>query len=475
MHRESEASQADMFRSRLDQQIDLRHPLVKLAELIPWDWLDTELSSLIDGGKGPRMATMGVPAEQSSFLEEEGKRHFARQAGKPRKALRLMAGLQYLKHAKGLSDEEVCATWMENPYFQFFTGEVYFQTKLPCDPSSLTRFRQALGEEGVETLLMATIEAVKAGRFAKRQSFDRIIVDTTVQEKAVAHPTDSRLYEKARQQLVDAAKAEGIVLRQSYARIGPKLSRQVGRFAHAKQFKRMRRALRAQKARLGRVHRDMARQLDESASDRTQHLMATVERLLAQKPKDKSKLYALHAPEVECISKGKAHKRYEFGVKASFAITAKDGWVVGARTFAGNPYDGHTLYSQVEQVEILTNVRPKLVLTDKGYRGGQVPDGVVFKHSGHYRNAKRSLRKWLNRRSTIEPHIGHMKADGLLGRNWLKGAIGDIMHSVLCAAGHNIRMLLKRIESLLARILAALQRFLTRRLDDKSHQLLLAG
>ena len=132
----------------------------------------------------------------------------------------------------------------------------------------------------------------------------------------------------------------------------------------------MRRALRAQKGRLGRAHRDTARQLDESATDRTKHLMATVERLLNQKSKDKSKLHALHAPKVECISKGKAHKRYEFCVKASFAITAKEGWVVDARTFAGNPYDGHTLYSQVEQVEILTNVCPKLVLADKGYRGG---------------------------------------------------------------------------------------------------------
>lgn len=196
MHREAEDSQTDMFRSRLDQQIDSRHQLVKLTELIPWAWLETELSSLIDTDSGPRMVTMGVPIEQSSFLEEEGEGRFARNAGKPSKTLRLMAGLQYLEDAQGLSDEKVCATWMENPDFQLLTGEIYFQTQLPGDSSSLTLFRQALGEEGVETLLMATIEAVKSGRFAKRQSIDRIIVDTTVQEKAVAHPTDNRLYEK---------------------------------------------------------------------------------------------------------------------------------------------------------------------------------------------------------------------------------------------------------------------------------------
>jgi len=219
--------------------------------------------------------------------------------------------------------------------------------------------------------LAATIEAAKAAGLISQASVQRVIVDTTVMPKAVAHPTDSRLLDKARQHLVKAAQIHGLKLRQNYNRIAPRLAVQIGRYAHAKQFKRMRQAVRTLRSRVGRVHRDVQRQLgalSESARVKIQELLQRTERILNQRPRDKNKLYALHAPEVECISKGKARTPYEFGVKVSVATTLKEGLVVGMRSMPGNPYDGHTLAEALEQVGILTgtNRSPATAIVDKG-------------------------------------------------------------------------------------------------------------
>lgn len=179
--------------------------------------------------------------------------------------------------------------------------------------------------------------------------------------------------------------------------------------------------------------------------------MQKVQRILTQKPKDKNKLYALHAPEVECISKGKAKTPYEFGVKVSVATTLKEGIVVGMRSMPGNPWDGHTLAETLEQVSILADHKPKIAIVDKGYQGVTVP-GTQILRSGQKRGITRTLRKMIHRRSAIEPTIGHMKTDGRLGRNPLKGALGDALHAVLCGAGHNIRLLLKKLALLFVQI-----------------------
>ena len=163
-----------------------------------------------------------------------------------------------------------------------------------------------------------------------------------------------------------------------------------------------------------------------------------------QQRKDKNKLYALHAPEVECIAKGKAKTPYEFGVKVSIVTTLKEGLVVGARSMPGNPYDGHTLHEALEQTEIVSNVRPEMVFVDRGYKGAKI-DGVEIWKSGQRRGVTRGLKAMIKRRSAIEPTIGHMKSDGRLGRNWLKGALGDAMHAVLCGAGHNLRIILRKL------------------------------
>ncbi|MDB2407979.1 transposase, partial [Jannaschia sp.] len=237
-----------------------------------------------------------------------------------------------------------------------------------------------------------------------------------------------------------------------------------GRTAHARQFKRMRKALRRLKGYTGRIMRDVKRRISAVENDalraRVEAELALVGRLLAQKPRDTRKLYALHEPDVDCISKGKARKRYEFGCKVSVATTHREGFVVGARSLPGNPYDGHTLHEALEQVEILTDRRPARVFVDRGYRGHGIEPGTgtAVYVSGQRRGMTRALRRALRRRSAIEPTIGHMKTDGRLSRSPLKGTLGDALHAVLCGAGHNIRLILAHLRALLAEILTVLLR-----------------
>ena len=422
--------QDDLLRPRLTDMIDMRHELVRLEALIDWE-----------------------------FFEREWAGFFPSHTGRPATSPRLVAGILYLQHAYALSDEDVVARWVENPYFQHVCGETFFQHRRPIDPSSLTNWRKRIGEEGVEWLLTKTIEAgIDAGIIDKR-SAEQVIVDTTVMEKNIAHPTDSRLYERARRRLVKLAREAGLELRQSYARLGPRLAAQVGRYAHARQFKRMRKGLRRLKGYTGRVMRDIQRRVDAISDSGLRERIAAeiclVDRLLRQKPKDRRKLYALHEPDVDCISKGKARKRYEFGSKVSVATTLKAGFVVGMRSLPGNPYDGHTLHEALEQVEILTDTRPRRAFVDRGYRGHGV-DGTDVFISGQRRGMTPALKRDLRRRSAIEPTIGHMKTDGRLARCTLKGTFGDAVFAVLCGCGHNIRVILAHLRKLVAVILAFL-------------------
>ena len=415
----------DLFRTELVNLIDQRHELVQLAELIDWQAFANEWSP-----------------------------QFVSTTGRPALPTRLMASLLYLKHVYALSDDDTVARWSENPYWQHFSGERYFQHELPCDPSSLVRWRPRLGEAGCEWLLAQSIEAARRGRVIKRDSLDTVVLDTTVQPKAIAHPTDSRLLNKAREQLVDAAQDAGVTLRQSYARVGKAAEHQAGRYAHAKQYRRMQREIRKLRTWLGRVIRDVQRKGGE-ITGALKTKIEIAQRLYEQRRDSKNKLYALHAPEVECIAKGKARTPYEFGVKTSVAVTAKEGLVVGMRSMPGNPYDGHTVDSQIEQISILTGTTPKMALVDRGYRGVQASAGTRLLVS-HTRRLPKNLKKLLKRRQVVEPMIGHMKTDGLLDRNWLRGALGDAMHAVLCGAGHNLRMILAHLRVLYCALLGQL-------------------
>jgi len=444
-------STPDFFRSRLDAMIDLRHPLAVLAKRMPWDAIEASLAPVFERKAregqtvadadlfGPTMAVAGAGVGA---------------AGRPRLPIRLLVGLLYLKHAYNESDESVCERWAQDVYFQYFCGEEYFQACLPCSPTNLVRFRQALGEAGVEELLAATIAAAVQMKAVKSSEFERVIVDTTVQEKAVAYPTDSRLLEVARAKIVMLAQRAGLTLKQTFTREGKQLRRRAGGYAHAKQFRRLRGVLKRQRTVLGRVLRDIERKMGALAQIQQEELqvwLARAWRICRQRPKDKNKLYALHAPEVECIGKGKARQPYEFGVKASLAITARQGLIVGARSFPGNPFDGHTLAAQLEQTTILLQdlpgaPKPRTVIVDLGFRGVDAEvEPVQIIHRGKARSLDSKQRRWLKRRQAIEPIIGHAKADHGMRRCWLKGESGDALHAVLCAVGFNIRWLLRAI------------------------------
>jgi IS5 family transposase len=296
--------------------------------------------------------------------------------------------------------------------------------------------------------------AVKAGA-VKASSFERITVDTTVQPKNIAHPTVSRLYLKALQILVRQAKRHGIVLRRSHTRVAKRAALMAGRYAHARQFKRMRRELKKLKTFLGRVYRDICRKIggNDQLEARFARLLGLVERLLAQKTKDKNKLYALHAPEVACIAKGKARTPYEFGCKVGIATTNREGLVLAAKAFAGNPYDGHTLADTVAQAANMSGVEPERVYADKGYRGHDYEGKASVMLSGHKRDLTPQMKRELKRRSAIEATIGHMKTDGRLDRNFLKGQAGDAINALLAGAGHNMRLILNALAFLLAWIM----------------------
>jgi IS5 family transposase len=451
----------DFFRARLDQMIDLRHPLAVLASRMPWPQIEASLAPvfahrdrkgrLSEGADmfGPTLAVAGAGISN---------------AGRPRLPIRLMVALLYLKHAYNESDESLVERWAQDVYFQFFSGQVYFEPRLPCDPAQISRFRRVLGEAGVEQLLKTTIEAAVDMGAVKKAEFERVIVDTTVQEKAIAHPTDSRLLEVAREKVARLAKRAGIQLKQTHEREGKTLRRRAGGYAHAKQFKRLRTVLKRQRTILGRLLREVRRKMGGLADETRGKLETWVqraERIHRQRPKDKNKLYALHAPEAECISKGKARHPYEFGVKVSLAVTHQHGLMVGARSFPGNPYDGHTLAAQIEQTNNLLQdigVKPTTAIVDLGYRGVDkdlAPVEVI--HRGKFKSLTPKHKTWLKRRQAIEPLIGHTKADHRMDRCWLKGAEGDALHAVLCAAGFNIRWLLRAIAKMgLAALLLAL-------------------
>jgi IS5 family transposase len=401
---------------RLDLALDMDHELVRLAATIPWDRLAEEFGPL-----------------------------YCADNGRPAVPIRLMAGLHYLKHLKGISDEQTVRGWVENPYWQFLCGEEFFQHALPIDPSQMSRWRQRIGEDGVEKLLQATITAgMKAGVITE-SSLDKVIVDTTVQPKAVEHPTDARLYRKVHAAMLRIAEREGITLRQSYRKLMARAFQKHGGHAKAKQYGKAKKVLRALKTMTGRVMRDVERKMTHGAYETHRGTLVLAELILTQKRFTKGKIYSLHAPEVECIAKGKAHKPYEFGVKVSLAVTHKEGFVVGIQTFPDNPYDGHTLDGQLDQIERLTGKVPETTFVDRGYKGHGIPKERCRILISGTRKLGYTLKRHLRRRSAVEPEIGHMKNDGLLGRNFLKGMQGDAMNAFLCGAGHNLRKILAKV------------------------------
>ena len=245
-------------------------------------------------------------------------------------------------------------------------------------------------------------------------------------------------------------------MRQSYVRVGKQALLQQSRYAHAKQFKRAKREERKLRTMLGRVIRDVERK-SVSPSRELKELLVLVKRLHAQKRTDKNKLYSLHEPDVACISKGKAHKRYEFGCKVALAVTSQGGWVLAAKAMPGNPYDGHTLKATLEQASALTGKDLERVYVDMGYRGHDYEGPVIVNVDKRRRGrTPRSVWRWMKRRSAIEPTIGHLKEHKRLNRNRLKGVVGDKVNAFLAAAALNLHKIMRALAetpALLARFL----------------------
>jgi transposase, IS5 family len=416
----------ELFQSHFDQLLNPTHELIQLAGKIDWVRLEAAFA-------GQYSPDMGAPA----------------------KATRLMVGLHCLKYAFNESDESVVARWVENPYWQYFCGYTHMQHRCPIHPTSMTRWRKRVGADRLEELVRETIALARREGHVTKSDLERVNVDTTVQEKNITHPTDSKLLYKAIQKLVGAAKSRGIKLRQSYLRVGRIAEIKVSRYAHARQYKRMRRSVRKLRTYVGRLIRDIRRKVGEPDAA-LRALLERAGRIRQQQPHDTHKLYSLHEPDVQCISKGKAHKRYEFGQKVAIATTNRGNWMVTAKLLPGNPYDGHTLGETLATVERITGVAVTDAYVDKGYRGHGVAQPTNVHVAGQRRGESRSEQRRRRRRSAVEPKIGHLKSDHRMDRCFLAGLTGDAINAVLAAAGSNLRKLLRRLAAALLEWLHAL-------------------
>jgi IS5 family transposase len=431
-----EGGEQDLFRARLDQIIDMEHALVKLARAIDWRFLEEKFGAVYQDG-----------------------------VGRPPLPTRLMAGLAILKHTYNLSDEVVCEKWIENPYYQYFCGEEFFQHRLPLDRSSMTNWRNRMGEERLRALLQESLAVATRTGAMKPSDLARVILDTTVQPKNISFPTDAKLMNRAREKLVKLAKKLGVKLRQSYVRVGKFELIKHQRYAHARQFNRAKRALRKLKTYLGRVIRDIARKIDGNhwLEGKLARLLALSRRVRDQERGQRGpKVYSLHAPEVECIGKGKPHKPYEFGVKVSVATTLKrckgGQFAIHAQALPGNPYDGHTLARIIPAIEELVGNILERLHVDAGYRGHNAPPDYKLKvfTSKQKRRVTPQIKREMRRRSAIEPVIGHIKNEHRMERNYLHHRHGDANNAILAAVGYNFRLLIRWLRFLLRLVLAAL-------------------
>lgn len=413
--------QYDFFKKRTEDIAHDRHPLVILAKVIDWD----------------------------SFTKSFGET-FHSTTGRPGLPTRLMVGLHYIKHTYNLSDESVLAGFVESPQWQYFCGCEYYQFHPPCDRSSMTYWRKRIGVEKMELLLQETLKAGQRAGIIKKRELKTAVIDTTVQDKGIAYPTDTRLYFKALRSLVRLSKKSGISLRQTYKRKAKECLFKQARFGHGRKFKEARRWERKLKTYLGRVVREIKRKgggvLKEGGNSKLERCLEISERIWEQKRSDKGKVYSVHAPEVKCYSKGKPHKRYEFGSKVSVAISVKRSWVLGVKSFTESVHDVLTLKSAVAQVQGMTGLLLERVYVDKGYRGkGHHPEGVEVWISGDKGRKSYYEKRLMRRRNCVEGIIGHMKNEGRLGRNFLLGEEGDGVNAVLCGAGQNMRKLMGEV------------------------------
>ena len=424
--------QLNVFQTPLVSVINMDHELVLLAQRIDWKSVDKEFSIYY-----PYMGRRAVP-------------------------VRKMVGSMILKQMYNLGDEAFVDRWIENPYWQYFCGETFFQYEKPFDPSEFVHFRRRIGEVGAQKILKLSISLFDSKEVHEKE----VLIDTTVQEKNITFPTDSKLHKKIIEGCRKIAEKEDITLRQSYRRIVKQLMIEQRFREHPKKRKRANAAARKLKTIAGRLVRDVERGLDDiDRLNSYDDQLWLYYRVLGQKRDDNNKIYSFHEPAVKCISKGKEHKRYEFGNKSSFVLTKKSGIVVGAMAFEENIYDGHTLEPQLAQVEDLLGRLPETALVDRGCKGRKSILGVNIKIPGSgkgksaYQKAKD--RERFRRRASIEPIIGHLKQDHRVLRNYLKGVEGDMINTILAGAAFNMMKMLRKIRKSIICVLNEIVKILT--------------
>lgn len=416
--------QLNIFSTPLKQFINLEHEICVLADRIDWE-------SVTNDFKG-----------------------YYKEFGRPSVPLRRMIGLVLLKYIYNLSDENVVDRWIENPYWQYFTGEVNFQTDKPFDPSEFVHFRKRIGDQGAERLLKLSIDL-----FGKEAKEKEVLIDTTVQEKNITFPTDTKLHKKIIDKCNTIAETEDIQLRQSYKRTVKQLMIDQRFRNHPKRKKKARAAARKIKTIAGRLVRDLERKMADDQIAFYGRKLEIFHKILEQQRDTKNKIYSIHEPHVKCIAKGKEAKPYEFGNKSSIVKTRKSGIIIGALAFNENIYDGDTLEPQLAQVERVAGYRPKAAIVDRGYRGRKhVVDTQIHTPiplpSSATNYQKQKARKRFRSRAGIEPVIGHIKHDHRMIRNYLKGELGDKVNTILAGTAFNLKKMLLRIEADLKNILS---------------------
>lgn len=414
--------QPELLKIQLIHLLDMRHSLVQLADKFNWDKIDE-----LCGAK------------------------FCKNNGRTALPSRMVVGLLLLKQMNDLSDEEVCAKFIENPYFQYFCGNKYFEHKIDLTSESLTNWRKRLGNEIFQQILVETIALGLAEEVISPKELSEVISDTTVQEKNITYPTDGKLLCKALEQVVELGLACGVKFRQTYKRTAPRLKNNAARLSHARKPAQAKRETKRLRTLLGRVIRESERQI-ENLKDVSQSLLqqfkdkvAIAKQVFEQKRDSKDKIYSMHEPEVSCIAKGKAHKKYEFGSKVGIVSTIKNSFILAVDSFIGNPYDGKTLSNLLIQTELNTGENITTVVLDKGYRGCKKAHPEIKIMLSGDRNLSPSEKNKLKQRSKIEPTIGLMKSKCRMDLNRLKGSIGDKLNATLAAVAYNLRMILRVI------------------------------
>lgn len=408
--------------SSLDDLLNQQHPLYKLSHKINWCVFENSFTPL-----------------------------YCSDNGRPAKPIRLMCGLLILKHLRNISDESVVEQWSENAYFQYFCGMHEFVPSFPCASSELVHFRKRIGEKGMELILSESI------RVNDDKSDDdhhaTAFIDSTVQEKNVTYPTDAKLHKKIIGKVLKIVKELNLPMRQSYTFVLKGIYRDQRFRNHPKN---RRKAIKADK-RLRTIAGRLVRELERNLGQNRQHdeLLSIFKKILLQRRNSSHKIYSIHEPEVQCISKGKEQKKYEFGNKVSI-IRSATGVILGASSFR-NEYDGHTIQKSLEQVRRLTGKSIRRLAGDRGYRGRKeiagtqilIPNAPRAKDTYYQRKKKHKL---FCKRAGIEPTIGHLKADYRLGRNFYKGLVGDAINVILAAAAYNFKRAMKVLMWLLEKI-----------------------